>query len=239
MSRAFSLVLAMVATVALLGSTAVAAEAASLKPNKITLNAKAKTLRVGQKFTARVKSVKPARANRKVTWKSSKIKVASVDRKGVVKAVRPGTATITARSVVRPRIKQKIKVTVKKKKPAIVIDKNLLGSWGLFITGAGSLDTFNANGTWISVVIFEGPLSPYQQVAKGNYQARNGQIRYSNIVYRSRKYDDDPWSAWKPAAEPNRIENYKVGTDEYGEYLSTEDYPNPVTSESAKYRRSE
>lgn len=238
MSRSVSTVLALVATAALLAFSAVA-EAAPPKPNRITLNVAAKTLTVGQKFTVRVKSVKPPRASKRVRWSSSKKRVATVTARGVVKAVRAGTATITARSVVRPRVKRSITVTVKNKKPPVVIDRKLLGSWGLFITDAGSLDTYRANGIWTSMVIIEGSLFSLQQFSKGNYQAKNGKIYYSNIVFQSRKNDDEPWSAWKPAAEPDRIENYEVGTDEYGEYLSTEEHPNPITPDSVKYRRSE
>jgi hypothetical protein len=207
------------------------------KPSKITLNVTAKTLTVGQKFTAKVKSVKPARASKKVSWSSSKKTVATITGKGVVKAIGPGATVITAKSVVRASVKRKFKVTVKK--AAVVIDPKLLGSWGLFTSGAGSVDTFNADGTWNSIVIFEGPLLPLQQYSKGDYKARNGKIYYSNVVFRSRKDEDEPWSAWKPAAEPNRIENYEVGVDEYGDYLMTEQHPDPVTPESVKYRRSE
>lgn len=237
MRRLVTAVLILVATTALAGSTAMVATAAPPKPTKITLNAKTKNLTVGQKFTARVKSVKPARARAKVKWTSSRKSVATVTGRGLVRAVGAGTAMITARSVVRPRIKQSIRVTVRK--AAVVIDPKLLGTWGLFITGAGSTETFKADGTWISVVVFEAPLLPYQQISKGDYQARNGQIRYSNITFQSRKNDDEPWSAWKPAAEPNRIDNYTVGVDEFGEYLATEEAPNQVTPESARYRRSE
>ncbi len=219
----------------MIGSLSGPAGAAPPKPSRITLNATAKNLAVGEKFTARVKSVTPARASRKVRWVSSRKSVATVSGKGVVKAVAAGTATITARSVVRPAVKRSIRVTVRK--AAVVIDPKLFGSWGLFTTGAGAIRTFSSDGTWTSVVRFEAPVGPLQVSSKGVYQARNGTLHLSRVVTRSREYDDDPWGAWKPAED--RIENYSVGTDEYGEYLATEDYPDPVTPESVKYRRSD
>lgn len=90
------------------------ADAAAKKPKKIALNASKKTLTAGQKFTLKVKSVKPAKASKKVTWKSSKKSVATVSSKGVVKAKAAGTAKITATSKKNKKVKATCKITVKK-----------------------------------------------------------------------------------------------------------------------------
>lgn len=71
---------------------------AAPKAKKITLSVKKKTLSVGDKFTLKVKKVKPAKATKKVTWKSNKKSVATVSKKGVVKAKKVGMAKITATS---------------------------------------------------------------------------------------------------------------------------------------------
>lgn len=94
-------------------SVAPDADAAAKKPKKITLNASKKTLTAGQKFTLKVKKVKPAKANKKVTWKSSKKSVATVSSKGVVKAKKAGKATITATSKKNKKVKATCKITVK------------------------------------------------------------------------------------------------------------------------------
>ncbi|MBR0400445.1 MAG: Ig-like domain-containing protein [Mogibacterium sp.] len=89
--------------------------ASGKKPTKITLNAKSKTLTVGQTFKAKVKKVKPSKASKAVKWKSSNKKVATVSSKGVIKAKKAGKATITAVSKKNKKAKAKIKVTVKAK----------------------------------------------------------------------------------------------------------------------------
>lgn len=139
----------------------------------------------------------------------------------------------------RPRVKATIKITITRKFTP-VIDPALVGRWSLVITDAGSFDTFNADGTWTRLVILRPPtfFIPNQTYVKGYYQAKNGQITDMDAISRSRETDSDPWSAWKPAPDLNKVQNYVVGTDEYGEYLSTEDAPNPVIPASAKYRRS-
>lgn len=220
----------------------------SLKPTKITLTSTTETVAVGQKFTARVKTIAPAKASKKVSWTSSDKNVATVTSKGVVQAVGAGTATITAKSVLSSKVKQTIKVTVNATattpppkpnppKPAPVIDPKLLGSWSMVSSSGGVFTTYNADGTWLRVVIIRTSFSEYQNTSKGNYRAEGGKIYSSDTIFQSRNSDSGPWSEWRPAAEPNRVENYAIGTDEYGEYLVSEDDPNPVTEESVKYRR--
>lgn len=74
----------------------ITSEAAGKKPASLTLNAKSKTLTVGQKYQLKVKKVTPAKADKGVTWKSSNSKVVKVDRKGKVVAQKAGKAKITA-----------------------------------------------------------------------------------------------------------------------------------------------
>ena len=87
---------------------------AASKPKQIKLNAKKKTLTVGQKFTLKVKKVKPSKASKKVTWKSSRKSVATVSRKGIVKAKKVGSTTITATSKGNKKVKATCRITVKK-----------------------------------------------------------------------------------------------------------------------------
>ena len=233
----------------------------SVRPTGLTLTSTGTTLAVGQTYTARVKAATPARASRAVTWTSSNRRVATVTGKGVVRAIRAGAATITARSVLNPRVRRTITVTVSATattpgatppsgptaptgptppatpEPPPVIDPQLVGRWSLFITNAGSTDIYEADGTWARIIIFKGPISPYQQYSKGRYRAEGGKIYYSDIIYQSRNTDSDPWSPWQPAANPDRVENYAIRSDEHGEYLVTEDDPAPVTDDSVKYYR--
>ena len=87
---------------------------AASKPKQIKLNAKKKTLTVGQKFTLKVKKAKPSKASKKVTWKSSRKSVATVSRKGIVKAKKVGSTTITATSKGNKKVKATCRITVKK-----------------------------------------------------------------------------------------------------------------------------
>lgn len=117
LKKMLALTLSMALTVTAF-STVPEAKAAP-KAKKITLSVKKKTLSVGDKFTLKVKKVKPAKATKKVTWKSNKKSVATVSKKGVVKAKKVGMAKITATSKGNKKIKATCKVTVKKavKKP--------------------------------------------------------------------------------------------------------------------------
>ncbi len=114
MRKSFKKSLAVVLSAAMLfGAVSVTPDAqAAPKAKKITLNAKSKTLKVGQKFTLKVKKVKPSKAKKNVTWKTSKKAVATVSKKGVVKAVKAGKANITATSKSNKKVKAVCKITV-------------------------------------------------------------------------------------------------------------------------------
>jgi uncharacterized protein YjdB len=70
-----------------------------VKPSSVKLNARRKTLKVGQKFRMTA-TVSPSNAgNKKVTWISSKKTVATVSSAGIVTARKAGVTYITAKTV--------------------------------------------------------------------------------------------------------------------------------------------
>lgn len=79
-------------------------------PKKISLSAKAKTLKKGKTFKIKLKLPKNTASN-KITYTSSKRKVASVSSTGKIKALKKGTAVITVKTFNNK--KAKIKITVK------------------------------------------------------------------------------------------------------------------------------
>lgn len=79
-------------------------------PNKITLNAKAKTLKKGKKFQIKAKLPKNT-ASYKITYKTSNKKVATVTSSGKVTAKKKGKATITVTTFNKK--KATLKITVK------------------------------------------------------------------------------------------------------------------------------
>ena len=94
------------------GKTATCKVTVKKAPTKITLNAKTKTLKVGKKFTVKVKKYKPSKAaSYTLKFTSSNKKVVSVDAKGVVKAKKKGTAKITVKAYNGKKATVKIKVT--------------------------------------------------------------------------------------------------------------------------------
>lgn len=118
----FAVVLAMVFTS--INLNVMNAQAATKKPTKITLNAKTKTLTVGNTFQLKIKSVSPKNASKEVTYKSSNKKVATVNSKGKVTAQKAGKATITVVSKKNKKAVAKCNVTVKKR--SAVSDENII-----------------------------------------------------------------------------------------------------------------
>jgi uncharacterized protein YjdB len=86
---------------------------AAVKPKKIAISAKSKTMYVGQKYTLKVKSVSPATASNQVTWKSSYSRSASVSQSGTVTAKRSGIVKITATSKAKESVKAVCRIKVK------------------------------------------------------------------------------------------------------------------------------
>ena len=79
-------------------------------PNKITLNAKKKTLKKGKKFQIKAKLPKNT-ASYKITYKTSNKKVATVSASGKVTAKKKGKAIITVTTFNKK--KATLKITVK------------------------------------------------------------------------------------------------------------------------------
>ena len=131
---------------------------AAKKVTSISISASSKTLKVGQSFTLKVKSVKPAGASKAVTWSSDNKRVAIVSSKGKVTAKKTGTANIVAVSKSNKKAKAKCKVKVTPKSnptPAVevlykgsykntswTIDKN-----GLFVA-KGTGDMYDSYGDY-------------------------------------------------------------------------------------------
>ena len=121
-TRLMTLVLAVMLVIAGVLTSTSTVEAAT-KPTKITLNSTKRTMYIGQKYTLKVKSVKPAKASKSVKFKSSNSKVATVTSKGVVQAKKKGTATITVTSKLNSKVKASFKVTVKQQVKKITLAK--------------------------------------------------------------------------------------------------------------------
>lgn len=82
-------------------------------PKKLAANRKKVVLYVGGTVKLKIKAVKPAQASKKVRWKSKNPKLAAVSKGGKLRAKRPGKTVVTAVSVSNPRVKVKVKVTVR------------------------------------------------------------------------------------------------------------------------------
>lgn len=79
---------------------------------RITLNRTRRTMRVGSRFTLRVRKV-PTRARGTFRWRSSNRSVATVSSRGVVRARRRGRVRITVTSRSNPRIRAVCRITVR------------------------------------------------------------------------------------------------------------------------------
>ena len=116
------------------------------------------------------------------------------------------------------------------------IAPQLVGTWSLVATGAATKTTFHDDGTWLTVMVFRGSVSDLDLVQKGDHQAENGRIHYSNAVSQTSKDQGKTWSDWAPSATTSWEELYVIGTDDVGEYLIAEE--DEITEDSVKYRRS-
>lgn len=97
-------------------------------PNKITLNAQKKTLKIGKSFQIKVSLPKDTASN-KITYSSDKMSVASVSFAGKVTAKKKGAATITVKTFNGKTAKLKITVSngVDVKKVTAKTKKLILG----------------------------------------------------------------------------------------------------------------
>lgn len=117
------------------------------------------------------------------------------------------------------------------------IDPQLVGSWSAVATGIAIVESFYDDGTRLRVVVTRGSFYDLDYTFKGNYRTENGRIYYSDTVYQSSEDRGQTWTPWAPSATPSYEELYLIGTDEYGEYLITEE--EEITEDSLRYYRNE
>lgn len=120
--KALAVMAAVAVTVTSAGVASVDAQAATVKPKKLTVTSSVSSKVIDVKGTTKisVKSVSPKNASRSVTYKSSNTKIASVSSKGTVKGKKTGSVTITATSKVNKKVKASVKLKVKDLKPSKV-----------------------------------------------------------------------------------------------------------------------
>lgn len=120
--KALAVMAAVAVTVTSTGVASVDAQAATVKPKKLTVTSSVSSKVIDVKGTTKisVKSVSPKNASKSVTYKSSNTKIASVSSKGTVKGKKTGSATITATSKVNKKVKASVKLKVKDLKPSKV-----------------------------------------------------------------------------------------------------------------------
>lgn len=120
--KALAVMAAVAVTVTSAGVASVDAQAATVKPKKLTVTSSVSSKVIDVKGTTKisVKSISPKNASRSVTYKSSNTKIASVSSKGTVKGKKTGSVTITATSKVNKKVKASVKLKVKDLKPSKV-----------------------------------------------------------------------------------------------------------------------
>lgn len=120
--KALAVMAAVAVTVTSAGVASVDAQAATVKPKKLTVTSSVSSKVIDVKGTTKisVKSVSPKNASKSVTYKSSNTKIASVSSKGTVKGKKTGSVTITATSKVNKKVKASVKLKVKDLKPSKV-----------------------------------------------------------------------------------------------------------------------
>lgn len=120
--KALAVMAAVAVTVTSTGVASVDAQAATVKPKKLTVTSSVSSKVIDVKGTTKisVKSVSPKNASKSVTYKSSNTKIASVSGKGTVKGKKTGSVTITATSKVNKKVKASVKLKVKDLKPSKV-----------------------------------------------------------------------------------------------------------------------
>lgn len=120
--KALAVMAAVAVTVTSAGIASVDAQAATVKPKKLTVTSSVSSKVIDVKGTTKisVKSVSPKNASKSVTYKSSNTKIASVSSKGTVKGKKTGSVTITATSKVNKKVKASVKLKVKDLKPSKV-----------------------------------------------------------------------------------------------------------------------
>lgn len=123
----------------------------NVEPTKLTLDAYACTLEVGQS-RALTLGVVPANGNKSVTWESKDKSVATVDQNGKITAVATGTATIAAVSKVNTNIVAYCVVTVVKPRSVEMVEVD--GTPTKTVYNAG--DKFDPTGLTVTVLFDSG-----------------------------------------------------------------------------------
>ena len=120
--KALAVMAAVAVTATSTGVASVDAQAATVKPKKLTVTSSVSSKVIDVKGTTKisVKRVSPKNASKSVTYKSSNTKIASVSSKGTVKGKKTGSVTITATSKVNKKVKASVKLKVKDLKPSKV-----------------------------------------------------------------------------------------------------------------------
>lgn len=120
--KTLAVMAAVAVTVTSTGVASVDAQAATVKPKKLTVTSSVSSKVIDVKGTTKisVKRVSPKNASKSVTYKSSNTKIASVSSKGTVKGKKTGSVTITATSKVNKKVKASVKLKVKDLKPSKV-----------------------------------------------------------------------------------------------------------------------
>lgn len=120
--KTLAVMAAVAVTVTSTGVASVDAQAATVKPKKLTVTSSVSSKVIDVKGTTKisVKRVSPKNASKSVTYKSSNTKSASVSSKGTVKGKKTGSVTITATSKVNKKVKASVKLKVKDLKPSKV-----------------------------------------------------------------------------------------------------------------------
>ena len=106
--KALAVMAAVAVTVTSAGVASVDAQAATVKPKKLTVTSSVSSKVIDVKGTTKisVKSVSPKNASKSVTYKSSNTKIASVSSKGTVKGKKTGSVTITSKSFCKTESKR-------------------------------------------------------------------------------------------------------------------------------------
>ena len=167
--------------------------------SSIKINKKKKTLRVGDKYTLKIKGT-----SKKVKWTSSNKKVATVNSKGKVKAKKKGTATITAKVGGK---KYKCKITVKKAS-VLKVGKYTL-KYGTY-KGSGINYNSNTNYTCIFVLNKDGTCKYTRKTASDTE-------KYSGKYYITR----DSWYGIEYTGEAAAFDGIKTKwSNGYGELFA-------------------
>ncbi|MCL2776525.1 MAG: hypothetical protein FWD73_00875 [Polyangiaceae bacterium] len=134
--------------------------------------------------------------------------------------------------------------------PSQNIDAKLVGSWYLGnvsgsyydssgaytgVSGAGSIDAFNADGTFVRVVVSTLSYVKTEMYLNGKYSVSGDTVQVYDSTYEIRHGGNVTEGG--PHADISF--QYRVGSDDQGDYLMESTDNSPITDDSAKARRVE